>query len=177
MKKGIVLLLSVVLFLVGCSTMVVQTRGLPAPDHVLRGHVPAVDLQIRAACIRYYNESEGDELLETHEYIDMFEDTKHTIHLENLRSFVLSMEVFNPNKNEYRVVVDSEQWDEPQLIYEGNLSRKDFTVKLPAENSESYAVWYEIHDTDGLILFASPTVRYRVVDRLRSGSASSRYSK
>jgi hypothetical protein len=176
MKNRVLILLLSFLLLTGCAT-VVQTLDGPIPNHVLRGYIPSLDLQIKAACIRYYYEKEGDELLETYEYLSLFQakQKKHTIYLDNL--FVLQISILNPSKNSYKFVVNFDDHNNQRLEYEGNLSRKNFRIKLPLENSRSYKIWYEIRDEEDIIVFVSPTINYKVLAQHWSRNIPPRYSK
>ena len=49
-----------------------------------------------------------------------------------------------------------------ELLYKGNLSRKEFQISLPVKDGFDYVMWYELRDEDDDIFFVGPIVHYEV---------------
>jgi hypothetical protein len=136
-------------------------------------------MRVDFAFIRYFGVKEGDELLDTYEYLNSYEES-HRISSKHLRSLTLTVHISNPKKQEYRLVSYSKTpTTDPdgnvdrqhplqlaEQLYKGKLSRKEFVVILPIkEKGFDYEAWFEILDKDDTIRFMSPVVRYEVVGR------------
>jgi hypothetical protein len=177
--------------LFGCATVnVVDESGRPVPDHVVRGSIPATGMRVDFALIRYYGQKEGDEFLDTHEYLNPY-DEMHVVKSDHLRSLAIAAQILNPNKVGYRVLLyydypDDHENSDPQrlhefaevgesldqeILYEGDLSRKNFDIELPVVSGEEIAVRFELQTTEGLVFFLSPTVRYEVEKRRPAAKA------
>jgi hypothetical protein len=176
--KGMTLIILCILFLVGgCATVqVVDEHGRPVPDHVVRGRIPSMGMRIDSALIRYFGQTEGDELLETFEYLNPYAE-KQYVPKKHLRSLVLTVHIINPRKETYQFLLYYElpstdlhgnvlKRQPPirmkELLYKGNLSLKEFSISLPANDGLDSKMWYELTDEDDDIFFVGPVVHYEV---------------
>lgn len=156
--------------------MIVQKDGRPVPNYVVRGSIPATGMRVDSAFIRYYGQKEGDEHLDTFEYLDPYAE-KHVITTKNLRSLVVSVHIINPHKETYRFLFFSEKTStdlsgkaktlkpkqKQELLYSGDLSLKEYNLALPTESEFTYRVWYELQTLEGHIIFMGPEVHYEVL--------------
>jgi hypothetical protein len=161
-RLRIIGLIFVLLVLSGCAAIqVVDEGGRPIPNHVVRGSIPATDMQVDFALARYYGQPEGDEFLDTHEYLNPYGE--NIVKEEHLRSLVLMVQLQNPKKQFYKFVL---YYDQPETIrdvlYEGNLSRKEFNIFLPAERGMKYVTRFELQAQEDFVFFRSPVIRYEV---------------
>ena len=170
-RKELVLILSLFILLTGCATVrVVDQNGLPVPDHVVRGSIPSSGMRVDFALIHYFSVAEGDEQLDTYEYLNPYED-EHSINLEHLRSLTMTVHVSNPGQREFKMLLHEETPStgsdgNTELLYNGKLSRKEFIIPLPVdEKGFKYQAWFEIKDGNDIIRFMSPPVHYEVVGR------------
>ena len=164
------------LLLVGCATSpVIQVEGRPVPDHVLQASLLQSEIKVEVAFIRYYGQPEGDELLETHQYLRFGNQQGPSIiaptHLRKLEVFA---KVFNPRKVEYQLWIEkishqpssqSKQRRDAHLfthIYAGNLSRKEFHISLPLDAGGSGSIQLLIRDKDEIFIYQSPKASYEV---------------
>lgn len=167
------ILLCILLLVGGCATVRVESEGLPIPNFVVRGNIPSTGMRVDSAFIRYYGQEEGDELLDMHEYLNPYAE-KSVIKKDYLRSLVVSVHVFNPRKETYLFIVyhefpASELGEEQsterkqELLYVGNLSRKDFTISLPVTDGFEHRTWFELWSSRGRVIFQGLDVHYEVV--------------
>lgn len=173
--KGIIVFYLTILIMVGgCATVRVETGGLPVPNHVVRGSIPSKGMLVDAAFIRFYGEKEGDEYLDTFEYLNPYAEEIHHIKLDHLRSLQAIVHVINPQKEHYQFVLYYEfpspdgsadkqsLMRKKEILYKGNLSRKEFSIRLPANAGVTYKIWFELQGTDGYSFFFGPYMHYEV---------------
>jgi hypothetical protein len=169
--KGTILVYLCILFLVGgCATVKLETEGVPVPDYVVRGSIPATGMRVNSAFIRYFEQEEGDELLGTLEYLNPYAE-KQVVSSKYLKSLIVAVHVFNPRKETYLFIVYTgvptaelgrAKQTEKELLYVGDLSRKEYNISLPIEADVERVVWYELWNSRGRVLFQGPYVRYEV---------------
>lgn len=191
--KGMTFIILCILLMVGgCATVkVVDEHGRPVPDHVVRGRIPSTGMRIDSALIHYFGQSEGDELLDTFEYLNPYAE-KHYVPKKHLRSLVMVVHITNPRKETYQFLLYYElpstdlhgnvlkgqpHIQTKELRYKGNLSLKEFSISLPAYDGLDSKMWYELTDEDDDIFFVGPTVHYEVTglpafDRTPSSTSS-----
>lgn len=167
-RKGTTFIYLCILFLIGgCATVEIETEGVPVPNYVVRGSIPATGMLMKAAFIRYFELEEGDELLSDLEYLNPYAE-KQVVSKKYLKSLVVAVHVLNPKKETYLFVaykrVPTAKLGEvkEELLYAGDLSRKEFNISLPIEADVEREVWYELWNSRGRVLFQSPVVRYEV---------------
>lgn len=162
MKRFILL---VVLLCVGCGRPLVKVEsgGLPVADYVEQAHIFSTEMVVISAGVVQYGVEEGDELLQTHTFLNPFK-TNH-IRLKHLNAITIEVQVQNPRKNEYKFFVIKEGPPNNKnidMIYAGNLSRKEYKVILQSEKGIKNSVCIEIQSPKGRRLFTSKTLHYVV---------------
>lgn len=156
-------ILVVLLAAVGCSRkMTINVDGGPAPQHVIKASVPYPPMKVSYTLVRFYGVREGDEMLETWEYIPMIGyNGAHKVKTKNLRRLVLKVSLYNPEKEEYTLSVshlknkDDQLTFEHSVLYAGNLSRKDLDIEFPPEIGTESRVKFQLHDEDGELVHES----------------------
>lgn len=183
--KGIILLFLCALFMVGgCAVVKIEMDGQPVPNNVLRGRIPSTGMRVDSAFIRYFDQKEGDEFLDTFEYLDPYAENL-VVSKKHLRSLVVSVHILNPRKETYLFLhyyeIPSDLTEDPiqtkELLYIGNLSRKEFNISLPIEDGKTYHSWYEMWNSKGHTIFIGPSVHYGVVGIPTDSDTHSRNSK
>lgn len=156
-------LLCLLLIVSGCASVyIVDKDGKPVPTHVISGNIPPMGMQVDFALIRYYGQKEGDEYLDTHEYLNPYASST-TVKTENLRSITIMLHIRNPRKESYRLITNYYCPESKQnVIYNGNLSRKEFFITLPTNDGMEYAMRFELQTQGGFVFFESPKIRYEV---------------
>ena len=159
----------------GCaSVQIVDRSGKPIPNHIVNGRLPSMDMYFEFALIHYYGLKEDDEYLDVFKYIDPY--AKHVIANDRLQALVISVCIINPHKTSYQLLLhyntilssgetisESPTLQVKKLLYNGNLSRKEFSIAIPTDDGSEYKVWFEILDEEGNIVFFCPMILYEVV--------------
>lgn len=163
--------MSLFILLTGCASIkVVDQNGLPIPNYVVRGSIPSSGMRVDFALVRYFSVAEGDEQLDTHEYLNPYEK-KHSVNLEHLKSLAMTVHVLNSERQSYSLSFYKETPStgpdgQTELLYTGKLSRKEFFIPLPIdEKGFTYEAWFEIRDKNDIVRFMSPFVHYKVFSR------------
>jgi len=173
MNARILFYLLVLTFLTGCATApVLQVEGRPVPDHVLQANLLQSKIDVQVAFIRYYKTPEGDEYLDTHEYLQFGkQDRPAKVTPKHSRKLEVFAKVYNPRKVEYQLWVErtyacyiGQQRNSHSFkpIYVGNLSRKEFHISLPLDAGSEGTIQLLIRDKDDLFIYQSPKARYEV---------------
>jgi len=163
MQRGLLCLLLLVL-VVGCAPMNLQIKGAPAPNNVIEARVPEPPMMLTYTLIRLYSEKEGDELLDTWEFLPLVGNSRPCkVKMGNLRGLDLSLDVFNPTKEDYvlKVIIFKEDvktgksWYESTAVYEGKLSRKRFDITFTPEQNVRFRAKFQILSDDGKLCHES----------------------
>lgn len=161
MKRSLTMICLLVLLAAatGCSRkMTINVDGGPAPQNAIKATVPYPPMKLSYALVRFYGVSEGDETLETWEYISMIGyNGAHEVKKKNLRRLVLKLSIYNPETEDYSLVVSclrenlktGKQWMDQSVLYEGNLSRKDLDIEFPPDIGTSTRVKFRLYDDEG----------------------------
>ena len=161
---SIAILILLLLALVGCSkNLVVNLDGMPISNHEY--NLTNDETKIRAVFIltRYFKEYEGKEDLIKPDYLDAL--LNNWIDPDNTERLLLHVKVVNLNKAKYSFfweVAGPKDLKASGHVYNGTLSRKDFYIKLPYNNSGDYTYGFKLTDANGTGLFDLPEMRYKV---------------
>jgi hypothetical protein len=171
MKRSLWLLLSLLLF-VGCSKAIrVELEGMPAPTNVVSANLHAEagkPMTVKYFCIRNYGEEEGDEILDTYEYmrLDPIPKVRRIPHYSRTTGIAYTIQIRNPYLIEYSLHrLFRETQDEPFIeteLYKGNLSMKTVTVRLSAEEGAGGELFLQMRDEEGMIMLETFGVLYKV---------------
>jgi hypothetical protein len=173
MKAQILFCLFTLVLLTSCASVpVLQVEGRPVPDHVLQASLLQSKIDIQVAFIRYHQEKEGDEFLDTHEYLKFgIQEGPAKVSPKHLRKLEIFAKVLNPRKVEYQLWVErtyicyvglQKNSHSFNPIYAGNLSRKEFHISLPLDVGSEGTIQLLIRDKDDLFIYQSPKARYEV---------------
>jgi hypothetical protein len=158
----------------GCARNVkFEVQGVPVPNYVSQASLPASHIQIQSAYIHYFGLEEGNEILNTREYLNPYAKA-HVISRNHLHSLVLSVHVFNPKRMHYQFIFyqeisstkrethSSSLTTQSQVIYAGKLSRKEFDLTLSTTPGVTHRSWYAILDSSGSTIFEGKDITYKV---------------
>ena len=172
MKKATVMLsLLLVLLTVGCARNIkMEMNGLPAPDNVVQANIFSPQLKLSMAFVRYYEVPEGDEVLDTFEYLPFQRSIPLTIDSDGIKSLAFTVQIRNPMMEDYQMWLESVNRDygtnrlvrRYQPVYRGNLSRKEMQVVLPTEPGVAVLARLFLYDAEGRIIYMSPIADYAV---------------
>ena len=162
-RKYLILLICLILgLLASCSQKVVyQIDGRPLPNHIMRVKVLSLDLRLKYNIMHFTRVKEGDEYYEDYVFIPITQ--KDIIKVESSERVMVSIDIFNPMKNEYSVVkhITLEGGETvPEILYDGNLSRKSLRVKLPLVDQKLTAFSFDVYDKQDNLVFTSFKTSY-----------------
>jgi hypothetical protein len=144
--------------------MNLQIKGAPVPNNVIEARVPSPPMLLTYTLVRLYSEKEGDELLDTWEFLPLVGNKGPCkVKMGDLQGLVLRLEVFNPSKEDYvlKVIILKEDvktgktWYENTAVYEGKLSRKRFDITFKPEKHVRSRAKFQILSEDGELCFES----------------------
>ncbi len=155
----------------GCGQVKVEMGGLPAPNHITQAHILGLDIDLNLSYAYFYKQPEGDEFLETLEY--MKKDGKVVkVRKKNLNDVRCIMSIINRKKKTYKLKMlrttytpaGEKIYQSIRTMYEGDLSRKTFSYMLPIDEKVVHEVGIEIYDGKGKIMYAEPIkVKYEII--------------
>jgi len=161
-KLKIYLLLLFLLFSLGCSKKTIyQIDGAPVPDNVIKAKTFDLNLVIKYNLTRFFEVKEGDESYMSYEFLPLLTPKIHKI--KNSDRLVLNINVFNPSKNYYKLIkyIKLEGGDAAaEILYEGDLSRKNITVELPLVTNKLISFYYDACDKSEQLIFRSFKAQY-----------------
>jgi len=165
-------LLLLAMLTIGCTKkMVVNIDGMPISNHEYNLTNDESGVRVVFILAKYHREYEGKEYIIKPKYLDTFHANR--INPGNTELLTLHIKVINPKKAYYTI-----QWeiDGPSnfqafgFMYYGELSRKDFSIKLPIHTSGNFTYSFYIHDEAGDQLFNLPRMRYKTKGGIKNYS-------
>lgn len=170
MKK--LFLILILLALTGCVQKVnYQVDGQPILNNVVTSNILSNNMKVKYALINNYSITEDDESYSTQEALGLSPLKFNKINSTN--SLDLRIYVFNPDKLPYRIkthiqkeggpdlILNEKLYDE-NLLYNGNLSRNEYLIKLPVNVKSQVCFYFDILNEKNDLMFKSFKVRYKI---------------
>ena len=164
-KRYLLLLFAVtILTMAGCAgKTIINVDGMPISNHEY--NLTNQETKIRAVFVlaRYYREYEGDEYIIKPEYLDALHAEK--VDAESTEQLIFHIKIVNVRKKFFAVNWEISGPKSQHIIghvYSGNLSRKDFYIKLPLVTPGDYTYELRLTDEEGDDLFDLPQMRYKL---------------
>jgi hypothetical protein len=147
-----------------------EVEGQPVPNFVFQAQLPGSGMLIDSAFIRNYQVPEGKEFLDTYEYLNTTKKEEIKVSPDHLKSLVVSVHIFNPRKQKYRMWIhecDTSKGDKigkrnDKLVYAGSLSRKEFNFFLPTQKGVERSFYFELRSPTNELLYRGLDICYAV---------------
>lgn len=156
------LLLLMLLLTTGCASKTIyQIDGQPMPNSIIRAKTFNLDLTIKYSLTQIFDVKEDDETYETYEFISLTDQKIHK--LKNPKRLILNVNVFNPSKNNYKIVKYITQEggaSESEIVYEGNISRNNFVIELSLVPNKLLSFYWDACNKNGDLIFKSFKAQY-----------------
>ena len=148
-KRYFLLTIVLLLAIAGCSkNMIINVDGMPVSNYEYNLTNDETKVRTVFVLARYYREYEGKEYLTKPEYLD-----------------ALHIKVINLSRVPYTFYWECKRDGDPLITstaYHGQLSRKDFALRLPKNVPGNYIFSFRLEDRNGDDLFALPPMRYKI---------------
>lgn len=159
----IILVILILSLFTGCSTVKIEMGGQPAPNYIKQINILGLDVKLEMAYAYFYQRPEGDEMLDTLQYIESNGLTFY-IKKENLVSINCMCNVFNPNKKQYRLKIHHAVYGNSgkrvaystRTLYKGDLSSKRFKTDLSLIEGVTHEIWLALYDENGVVRYSEP---------------------
>jgi len=160
--RHFILLAVSLLLITGCSQKTIyQVDGQPIHNNIVKAKTFALNLTIKYNLTKYFEVKEGDESYETYEFLPL---TTLKIHkLKNPSRFTMNVNIFNPDKEQYKIVkyITMEgETENSEVVYDGNLSRHSFIIELPLVQNKLISFYYDACDKNDNLIFKSFRAQY-----------------
>jgi hypothetical protein len=144
----------------GCSTVKIEMNGRPAPNYIRQTHVLGLDIGMEQAFAYYYQQPEGNEYLDTWQYLLAGPQTI-VIKEKRLESVKLMCNLFNPKKSKYSFRILHKTYDKAnkllstsnEILYEGALSSKMVVEELPLKPDVIHEISVAVYDTKDVVRY------------------------
>ena len=165
MKKLVFLMFFLI---IGCTYRpIINVNGLPILNNIVSANITNNNIKVDYALIRYYEEKEDDEYLNSYEYLQIIPYKKHTIYKKKTSKLVVEIYIQNPNKVYYEFysdfIIKSKLLEETRafkLIYSGNLSRKSFILDLHLIDEKEVSFSSIMMNDNNMIIFKTFDITY-----------------
>ena len=157
-----ILLLTILTF--GCAkNMIINVDGMPVSNHEYNLTNDETKVRTVFVLARYYREYEGKEYIIKPEYLDALHMNRITP--ETTERLILHIKVINLKKQRFAIYWEISEpggRSSSTLLYDGELSRIDFSVTLPTIEAGDYEYLFRLMSENGDDLFSLPQMRYKV---------------
>ena len=161
MRHFILLAISMLL-ITSCSTKTIyQVDGMPVSTNIIRAKTFNLNLTIKYSLTNYFEVKEGKESYETYDLLPI--TTSKINKLKNPSRLCINISIFNPMKEHYKIikyVTIGGGETEKEVVYDGKLSRNNFTIELPLVPNKLVSFYYDACDKSDNLVFRSFRAQY-----------------
>jgi hypothetical protein len=143
--------------------MIINVDGMPVSNYEYNLTNDETKVRTVFVLARYYREYEGKEYLTKPEYLDALHANR--INPGKTEALILHIKVINLSRVPYTFYWECKRDGDPLITstaYHGQLSRKDFALRLPKNVPGNYIFSFRLEDRNGDDLFALPPMRYKI---------------
>ncbi len=162
-RKCLILLSCLMLWLLtSCAQKTIyQIDGRPLPNNILQARILSLGLKLKYNIMHFSRVKEGDEYYEDYIFLPIMQE--EIIKIENPERVIMSIDIFNPMKNEYSIVkhITLEGGESViETMYDGNLSRNSLRIELPLVEQKLVVFSFDMYDKKENLVFTSFKTRY-----------------